>query len=145
MRIVYLFIFIAIGCRPSNQIGELVGMPSHRPLEGTVWVLEELNGKVIGAVEGQKSPFVFYHSESNAARGFAGCNSFTGTFTKDGSVVSAKLASTRMFCEGKMDLESEFMNVLGASYKILIEENHLFLKNKGTVVAEFHAEVKTSY
>lgn len=145
MRIVYLFIFIAIGCRPSNQIGELVGVPSHRPLEGTVWVLEELNGKVINAVEGQKSPFVFYYSEGKEVRGFGGCNSFTGSFTKEGSMISSKLASTRMFCEGKMDLENEFMNMLGTSTKFHVEENHLFLKNKNKIVAEFHAEVKTSY
>jgi len=144
MRIVYLFIFITIGCRPSNQIGELVGIPSHRPMEGTVWVLEELNGKVIGAVEGEKSPFVFYHHDGKAVSGFAGCNSFTGTFTKEGSMVSAKLASTRMFCEGKMDLENEFIKVLGLSSKFLVDENHLFLKINNRVVAEFHAEVKTS-
>lgn len=144
MRVIYLFIFIAIGCRPSNKIGELVGVPVHRTLEGTYWVLEELNGKVIKAEEGQKSPFVFYLNEGKAVRGFAGCNSFTGTFTREGSIVSAKLASTRMFCEGKMDLESEFMNVLGAPYKFQLEENHLLLKNKGDLVAAFHAEVKTS-
>lgn len=144
MRLFYLFIFIAMGCRPSNQIGELVGMPSHRPLEGTVWVLEELNGKVINAVEGEKSPFVFYYNDSKAVRGFAGCNSFTGSFTKEGSIVSAKLASTRMFCEGKMDLETELIKVLGLSTKFLVEENHLFLKINNKVVAEFHAEVKTS-
>lgn len=144
MRIICLFVFVAIGCRPSNQIGDLVGVPSHRPLEGTVWVLEELNGKVINQVEGERSPFVFYYDEGKAMKGFAGCNSFTGSFTKEGSMISAKLASTRMFCEGKMDLETEFMQVLGLTTKFKVNENHLFLKNKNEVLAEFHAEVKTS-
>jgi hypothetical protein len=61
MRTVSILLFLLLGCKPSNQIGELVGMPSHRPLEGTVWVLEELNGKVISRVEGQRSRFVFFN------------------------------------------------------------------------------------
>ncbi len=144
MRVIYLVIFITMSCRPSNQIGELVGVPVLRYLEGTYWVLEELNGKVIRAVEGQKTPFVFYLKGGSVVRGFGGCNSFTGTFTKEGSMVSAKLASSRMFCEGKMDVETEFFNVLGTPYKFQLEENHLLLKDKGKLVAAFHAEVKAS-
>lgn len=145
MRTVYVLLFVLVGCRPSNQIGELVGFPSHRPLEGTVWVLEELNGKVINAVEGQRSLFIFYNKEGKTVRGFGGCNSLTGSFTTAGSTVSAELASTRMFCDGKMELENDFMKVLGLSNKYEVDENHLFFKNQGKVVAEFHVEVKSSH
>lgn len=144
MRIVYLFVLLLVACRPSNQIGELVGVPRHRPLEETVWILEEINEKVINPVEEQKSLFVLYHLEGKKVEGFGGCNAFTGAYTKEGFTVSAKLTSTRMFCEEKMDLENEFMKVLALSNKYMVEENHLFFKNKDKVVAEFHAEVKKS-
>ncbi len=144
MRIVNLLMLLLVACHPSNHIGELVGVPRHRPLEETVWILEEINGKVINTAEEQKSLFVLYHKKGKEVDGFGGCNSFTGTYTKEGSTVSAKLASTRMFCEGKMDVENEFMKVLTLSNKYKVDENHLFFKNKDKVVAEFHAEVKKS-
>ena len=46
--------------------------------------------------------------------GDAGCNRFTGGYTikKDGSLKIGPLASTMMFCEGKMDAEQIFLNKL---------------------------------
>ena len=46
--------------------------------------------------------------------GSAGCNRFTGGYTvkKDGSLKIGPLASTMMFCEGKMDAEQIFLNKL---------------------------------
>ena len=46
--------------------------------------------------------------------GDAGCNRFTGGYTvsADGSLKVGPLASTMMFCEGKMDAEAVFLNKL---------------------------------
>lgn len=46
--------------------------------------------------------------------GDAGCNRFTGGYTvaKDGTLEIGPLASTMMFCEGKMDAEAAFLNKL---------------------------------
>jgi heat shock protein HslJ len=144
MRIVYLFILLLFACRPSNQLSELVGATNERPLEGTVWLLAELNGKEIGLAENQKAIFVFYEINEKKVRGFGGCNSFTGSFTQERSTISATLASTRMFCEGKMDVETEFMKVLSIPCKYEMDGNHLFLKIDGMIIAKFRPEVKTS-
>jgi len=143
MKIVYLIFFLAVACRPSNQIGELVGVINERPLEETVWLLMELNGQQISTVEG-KPISVLYQNDGNKVSGFAGCNSFTGSFIKQGTTISAKLGSTRMYCEGKMDMETEILRILNLPAKYELNGNHLYLKEKGKVVAKFLAEIKTS-
>lgn len=140
----FFFILLGFACRPSNQIGELVGAINDRPLEGTVWLLTELNGKDISTVESLKSISVLYSKDDKKVSGFAGCNSFTGSFEMNGSEISATLASTRMFCEGKMEIETEFLKVLNAPHHHKVEGGHLYLRDKNTVVAKFLAEVKTS-
>ena len=46
--------------------------------------------------------------------GDSGCNRFTGGYTvkSDGTLKVGPLASTMMFCEGKMDAEAAFLNKL---------------------------------
>jgi heat shock protein HslJ len=45
--------------------------------------------------------------------GDSGCNRFTGGYTVKGSTLKVgPLASTMMFCEGKMDAEAVFLNKL---------------------------------
>ena len=139
-----IFVLVLMGCRPSNQIGELVGVINERPLEGTVWLLIELNGKPIAPIEDQKSLFIIFQSEEKRVNGFGGCNSFTGSFTTSGSTINATLASTRMFCEGRMEVETEFMNLWSTSHKYKMEGSHLHLKNKGKIVAKFIAQIKTN-
>ncbi len=135
---------LLFACRPSNQLSELVGASNERPLLGTVWLLFELNEKEIGLPQNQKPVFVVYETSENTVRGFAGCNSFTGTFTHDRPTISATLASTRMYCDSMMEIEMEFMKVLSTPTKYHMEENHLFLKMDGKIVAKFRAEVKTA-
>lgn len=142
MRIVYVFIMmVAFACRPSNQINEMVEGINERPLEGTVWLLRELNGKEIVQAADQRKLSVFYEAGAKNIHGFAGCNTFTGSYTKDGSTVSAILASTRMFCDGKMEVETAFIKALTEPNHYVLEGSHLFLKNKGNVVAKFLPEV----
>jgi len=143
MRVLYLLLLITVACRPSNQIGELVGVMNDRPLEGTTWLLIQLNGKDISTVSSPKPMSVVFQKEENRATGYAGCNSFTGTYTKEGSTISAKLATTRMFCEGKMEDEIAFLEILNTPHHYSQEHGHLILKSKGNVVAKFLAEIKT--
>jgi len=144
MRIFLFFVLLGCACRPSNQIGELVGVTNDRPLEGTVWMLVELNGKDISTVESTKPISVLYHQKDKMVSGFAGCNSFTGPYQTDGATISATMTSTRLFCEGKMEIETEFLKVLNSPLKHKVEGGHLYLRDKNTVVAKFLAEIETS-
>jgi heat shock protein HslJ len=144
MRMLLFFMLLGLACRPSNQIGELVGVNNERPLEGTVWLLVELNGKDISTVGSVKPISVLYQREGNKVSGFAGCNSFSGTYEENGSTINNQLAATRMFCGGLMDIETEFLKVLSTPHKHKMEGGHLYLRDKNTIVAKFIAHVKTT-
>ena len=140
----FVFIFLIMACRPSNQIGELVGTINERPLEGTNWLLIELNEKDISTVEYDKPISVFYQKEEHKVNGFAGCNSFTGGYQLDGSkIVCTPLAATRMFCQETMEIETAFLQMLQTEHSFKMEGAHLIFKDKGKVVARFLPEVKT--
>ncbi len=143
MKIVWLFVFLIMACRPSNQIGELVGVINERPLEGTNWLLIELNGKEISTVD-KRPVSVFYLKEGSKVNGFAGCNSFTGGYKQEGSkIVCTPLASTKMFCQETMELETNFLQLLQSEHTYKMEGSHMIFKDKGEVVARFLPEVKT--
>jgi len=142
MKVVLLLVFLMASCRPSNQISELVGVINERPVEGTKWLLVELNGRAISTVDFRAPVSVVYKKETNTVSGFAGCNSFTGSYKMDGSTISSTLASTHMFCQETMEMETAFLAVLQMANNYKMEERHLVFKDKGKVVARFLAEVK---
>ena len=54
--------------------------------------------------------------KNGTAYGDAGCNRFTGGYKVKGDRITiGPLASTMMFCEGKMDAEAAFLNKLQAA------------------------------
>jgi heat shock protein HslJ len=143
MKVSLILLVVIMSCRPSHQIGELVGVPATRTLEDTVWELKELNGKAIDPVA-QKPIWVLFNSAKGNVSGYSGCNSFTGSYTKTGTSIESKLASTRMFCEGKMETETAILNLLGAPAKYKVEEHMLRVELDKQVVAIFHAEIKST-
>ena len=63
--------------------------------------------------------------------GDAGCNRFTGGYTITGDRIKiGPLASTMMYCEGKMDAEAAFLKKLQASTSFHATDMALTLKGK---------------
>jgi heat shock protein HslJ len=146
MRLLLLVFIILAGCRPSNKIGDLVGVPKERPLEKTYWVLTELNGNPIATINEAKKLNLLLDPESKTASGFAGCNQFTGSYTLEGKKLNLKnLAATRMFCEKTMEIETSYLQALSETDSYKIEEHVLFLTKGDQQVAKFQADVKTTY
>jgi heat shock protein HslJ len=141
MKITWLLMLLIMACRPSSKIGELVGVPSTRTLEDTRWILKELNGKSI-EISQQKAIYVQFNSADQTVTGFGGCNSLSGSFSKNGATIQSELASTRMFCEGKMDDESAFLKILGQPGKYKVEKHMLLVETDKQQVAILHAEDK---
>ncbi len=140
----FLFLLLTIvACRPSNRLGELVGVPKKRTLENTVWVLKELSGKVIESAP-QRAIYIQFNSAKGALTGFAGCNTITGSYSKNGSSIESKVASTKMFCDGKMDDEAAFIKLLTQPAKYKVDKHMLHVEQDGHQVALFHAEIKTT-
>ena len=81
-------------------------------LVGTEWVLGDLPGQVLADVR----PTISF-SGDGTVDGNAGCNTFSGSYTADGSNLTfGPLASTKMACEGaKGTLETAFLGAIQAT------------------------------
>ncbi len=91
------------------------------------WKLEffKLNKIEIG-IE-QKIPTLEF-ALNGKVKGFGGCNSFFGTFTIDGRTIKiGEVGATRKFCEGEMELETSYFEVLGIEVRALFSEGKLIL------------------
>jgi heat shock protein HslJ len=141
MKNLLIFLILFASCRPSNQIGEMVGSIQQRSLEDTVWIAVELAGKPVVA-SNDKAPFFKLLVADHKVHGFGGCNTLNGSYIKEGNKLSAQLITTRMFCEGKMDMEQALINALNTSVKYDIIQDVLTLKYEGKVVAIFKAEAE---
>lgn len=145
MRLLVILLILLAACRPSHKIGELVGVPKERPLEDTYWVLTELDGKPIATINEAKKLHVLLNPVTKTASGFAGCNQFTGEYTLEGKKLSLKnLASTRMFCQETMTIETRFLQVLQEVDEFKVKEHELFLSKGDLQLAKFQADVKTA-
>ncbi len=146
MRILFFLFIVLAACKPSNKIGELVGVPKERPLEKTYWVLTELDGKPIVTSNESKKLHLLLDPESKKASGFSGCNQFTGRYTLQGKKLSMiNLASTRMFCQETMEIETRMLQVLQEVDEFQVTEHELFLIKGDKKLASFQADVKTTY
>ena len=81
-------------------------------LVGTEWILGDLPGQVLADVR----PTISF-SGDGTVEGNAGCNTFSGSYTVDGSNLTfGPLTSTRMACEGaKGTLETAFLGAIQAT------------------------------
>ncbi len=108
-------------------------------LDGTTWMLTSLDGDtpIVGGI------FILEFSDGQAT-GTAGCNSFFGEYTQDGSSVSMPLlAMTEMYCmdpEGLMDQENAFLKVLGQVDSFSVEGSQLRLETLDGANLLFEAE-----
>ncbi len=140
-KAILLLIILGCACKPSNKIGELVGVPKETPLEGTAWILSDWDTPIGDEV---KRPTLTLLAENKRATGFSGCNTFGGTYKSSGKKLSFEgLISTRMFCEMAKEIEPKFLEVhhKTAGYSITEHELSLFdAENK--LLARFRSEPK---
>jgi heat shock protein HslJ len=97
--------------------GAGAGASPTRPLTdpdliGTEWILGDLPGQVLADVR----PTVSFSGDGTVS-GNAGCNTFSGTYTIDGSTLTfGPLATTRIACEGAAGtLEAAYVAALQAT------------------------------
>jgi len=94
-------------------------------LDGTQWVLTSLNGS--SPLEGTEITLAFDDGE---ASGSAGCNSYFGPYTVDGTggLTFQGLANTEMAClepEGIMEQETEYLQILRAATRFSVADGQL--------------------
>ena len=87
------------------------------------WVAIELSGK---PVEG---PTLDYTTDRVSGTG--GCNRFNGPISiEDDAIQIGPIASTKMMCEGKSEIEAQYFAALEAARSFVVEENVLTLRGE---------------
>lgn len=89
------------------------GAPPVNGLPGTSWILVDLDGSV--EFDASVAPNLTF-ADDGTLSGFAGCNTYTGSFTLDGSAIDiGPLATTRMACQPPgSDIEAVYLPALDA-------------------------------
>jgi heat shock protein HslJ len=92
--------------------------PASTPVEpeflDVEWVVMEVDGVPVEADSTRPAPTLLVSRTDQRASGHAGCNQFGGSWQGSGESLSfGPLVMTRMFCEGRMDLETRYGAVLG--------------------------------
>ena len=109
--------------------GSPIGGPE---LVGTNWVLGDLPGQVLADVR----PTIAFSGDGTVT-GNAGCNTFNGSYTAEGSNLTfSPLATTRMACEGAADtVEQAFLPALQATtaYEITSDGNLVLTSGSTTL------------
>ena len=120
VAVIALVAFGAAACTSAaspSAGGGVAGASATAPLTnpdlvGTEWILGDLPGQVLADVR----PTISF-SGDGTVQGNAGCNTFSGTYTVDGSNLTfGPLASTKMACEGATGtLETAFLGAVQAT------------------------------
>lgn len=132
-------ILILFACKPSNKLGELVGVPKESSLKDTHWVAVALEGESLRT--NIKRPYLILKTEDSMIQGFGGCNMISGKYEVSGKKLTfGQLISTRMFCEEAKDLEPRFLKLLDDVTGFSIHEHELTLFGGEKVLLLFRSE-----
>lgn len=132
-RLILLIPLFYISCVSSENVNQEISLP----LENTKWILKILNGKKIFTPESDKDIYIQFSTAGKRINGYAGCNTFFGTYSKDKNIIAiGPLASTEMFCESMMDIENELLKTLGNTKKYKIKGKYLQLYDSEKIIAK---------
>lgn len=105
---------------------------------GREWRLAELEGRSAAAGAGGRAATL--RLDAGRASGFAGCNSFSGSYEMAGTrLVFSPLVSTRMACAEGMELERAYLAALEAARSFRLTTQGLELLGERGVLARFAA------
>jgi heat shock protein HslJ len=98
------------------------------PLEGQTWQLVTISGAAPAGLADLERPVTVQFSEG-MARGFSGCNNFTGSYQREGSNLQlGPGASTMMACPGPgMAVERAFQAAFAGSFEYQVDGDRLVL------------------
>ena len=76
-----------------------------------------------------------FDPETMAIGGSSSCNKIFGTYTAEGNTISlSSMGMTKMYCQGKMEVEKDYMQALQAVNKYRLNGAQLQLLNNQTVL-----------
>jgi putative lipoprotein len=88
---------------------------------------------------GVRKPTIVFDTDASGASGFAGCNTFQGSYKAgDSAIHLGPFAVTRRACPGMADIETPFLRALAATRSYHVSANSLeFLGEDGTILLSF--------
>ncbi len=105
-------------------------------LEDTDWVLEYYGEEdnLAPALQGSE-PSARFNSDDGQVSGSAGCNHYFAVYELDGENLTIRdMGSTEMWCEGKMDQEREFMDILNMAESYQVTDDELRITGGGAIL-----------
>lgn len=97
-------------------------------LSNTYWKAVELNSSPVRLGAGKKELHLILNDTKKQARGFSGCNSFSGGFEqKEEQITFGPMAATMMACMDTMEQEQQFLQALGHVKRFSISGEQLVL------------------
>lgn len=106
---------LLIGCTTAKDQDE------NSSLTDTIWVLQTTNHPLL-----PDTTITIEFNTDVQVNGSAGCNSYFGSYSLDGSgLITSPLGSTEMWCEGFMEQESAFLQMLQSATGLTAAENSL--------------------
>lgn len=105
--------------------------PPDVSLTNTYWKLLELEGAAAPLGAGGREAHLVLEQGTDVVRGFAGCNTFRGTYQSSGSVLQfGPLATTRKMCLEGMDLEQALLAALESVAAFHVRGDRLTLADR---------------
>lgn len=97
-------------------------------LSNTYWKAVELNGSPVLLGADKKELHLILNDTKKMAKGFSGCNSFSGGFKQEEQQISfGPMAATMMACVNTMEQEQQFLQALGKAKRFAISGEKLVL------------------
>lgn len=90
-------------------------------LLNTQWRLTKLGDEVVDNAAGERAVHFLLQPSNTNVVGFSGCNRMFGQYALDGASLKFNgLGGTRMFCQGRMELEQKYLAMFGevAGWKV---------------------------
>lgn len=102
------------------------------------WVLVSLNGTEIHlSEEAEEAPYFTLDSTATILSGYGGCNRLMGeVYLSRDSISFARLGSTKMYCEGRQELEDAFLGALRQADGFTLKDDLLMLLDQEKEVAQ---------
>ncbi len=109
-------LFLSCSASKENELNQLLK---------TEWKLVKLYEEDLSSLS--KSPTLIFFNETEAG-GNTGCNSFSGEYViVNKEILFSKMISTKMFCDGRMEIENKYLTALTEINKLQLSEEELIL------------------
>ena len=124
-------VLLTVSCNSSKNTSSAKSDSNTMPKLSGTYTVVSMNTK---SMAGNSMELIFNESDNSIA-GSSGCNKLFGKFTQQDAQLSFEgFGATKMYCDGKMDLEQEFFQGLSVVNAAAIEDDLILLKNGDAVL-----------